>query len=260
MKLRRFSSLPWAITLGVMCGVIRFAPAHGLAMAVSSMTHGQVQLRDAKGTLWQGDAQWVLTSGEGGREAAGLPSRLSWQMQWVDVLSWQWQFQADCCLPQPLRLTFAPSWRGFEMSLQGGASQWPLRWLGGLGAPWNTVGLGGRLVTQQVDFKVAWRPLDSRAMRLEGKVALEMAEVTSDLSTVKPLGHYRVMLMANDQVSIDLKTLQGHLNLQGQGTWTAKGLRFEGLAQAAQGYEAALMNVLGVLGPRSGPRTVLKWG
>ena len=68
------------------------------------------------------------------------------------------------------------------------------------------------------------------------------------------------MLMANDQVSIDLKTLQGHLNLQGQGTWTAKGLRFEGLAQAAQGYEAALMNVLGVLGPRSGPRTVLKWG
>ena len=81
-----------------------------------------------------------------------------------------------------------------------------------------------------------------------------------DLSTIKPLGDYKVLLVANENVSISLQTLRGHLNLQGQGTWNTKGLRFEGLAEAAKGYEAALMNVLGVLGQRRGERTVLKWG
>ena len=259
MKAQGMTRLTWAMALGVVLAALVSAPAQWLSWAVSQLTHGQVQMRDARGSVWRGDAQWVLTSGEGGREALALPSRLAWQIQWVGFLSWQWRFQTDCCLTQPWRFTLIPSIDGLDLSLQGGASQWPLRWLGGLGAPWNTVGLDGFLGTKEVDLKVSWRPWHAQGLQIVGKADLEMAEVTSDLSTIKPLGDYKVLLVANENVSISLQTLRGHLNLQGQGTWNTKGLRFEGLAEAAKGYEAALMNVLGVLGQRRGERTVLKW-
>jgi general secretion pathway protein N len=54
-----------------------------------------------------------------------------------------------------------------------------------------------------------------------------------------------------------LKTIDGALVLTGQGQWVNRRLRFQGEASAQEGSEAALSNLLNVLGQRRGKISVL---
>ena len=84
--------------------------------------------------------------------------------------------------------------------------------------------------------------------------------VTSRLSTIQPLGSYRVRIEGGDMTSLQLSTLDGALQLQGQGQWVGQRLRFQGEAWAAEGREAALANLLTMIGQRSGKRVLLSVG
>jgi general secretion pathway protein N len=90
--------------------------------------------------------------------------------------------------------------------------------------------------------------------------ALDMA---SRLSTLRPLGSYRLELQAaagGHSTTLNLSTLRGGLRLQGSGQWVGGRLRFQGEAQAAPGREPALDNLLNILGRRQGPRSILNIG
>jgi general secretion pathway protein N len=50
------------------------------------------------------------------------------------------------------------------------------------------------------------------------------------------------------------------LQLEGQGQWDGRRLRFDGFASADAGHEAVLSNILNLIGQREGLRTRLKWG
>ncbi len=62
--------------LGLLFAVIVFAPARWLANGVTSATQGQLQLVNARGTVWNGQADLVLTGGEGSRTQTALPQGL----------------------------------------------------------------------------------------------------------------------------------------------------------------------------------------
>ena len=79
MNTARFST--WGMALGLLLAGVLHAPAQWLATGVNAASRGHVQLRDAQGTVWRGNAQWVLTSGPGGQDALALPQRLHWQWQ-----------------------------------------------------------------------------------------------------------------------------------------------------------------------------------
>ena len=74
----------WAVLgcfLGGLLTVLTFAPAQWLAQGVAFLTHGQLQLQEARGTLWQGSARVVLTGGLGSLDAQALPGRIDWTLQ-----------------------------------------------------------------------------------------------------------------------------------------------------------------------------------
>ena len=71
----------WGAVIGTLVGVVVFAPASWLAGAVARATDQRLLLADAKGSIWSGDAQLVLTGGAGSRDAAALPGRLRWQIR-----------------------------------------------------------------------------------------------------------------------------------------------------------------------------------
>jgi len=106
------------------------------------------------------------------------------------------------------------------------------------------------------------RPLALNAGRLqvEGGADLDVMAVTSRLSTIQPLGSYRLQLQGGDSTSLQLTTLDGALQLKGQGQWVGQRLRFQGEAWAAEGREAALANLLTMIGQRSGSRVLLSVG
>jgi general secretion pathway protein N len=257
MNHARFSG--WGMVTGLLLALVLHAPAQWLATGVNAASRGHVQLRDAQGTVWRGNAQWVLASGPGGQDARALPQRLHWQIspQWHGL---QLELNADCCTPEPVRLSLQPQWLGVQVSLASPRSVWPAQWLAGLGAPWNTLALDGVLQLHSPLLSWSWRSQEPSSGRLVGSAELQMLQLSSGLSTVKPLGSYNMHLQGGDVPSLVLSTTDGALLMQGRGALGVGGLSFEGQARANAGFESALANLLGVLGQRVGNHTVLRWG
>jgi len=250
--------LAWAGALaGLVLATVAFAPARWLAAAVQQVSGAQVQLADARGTVWQGSAQLVLSGGEGSNDAVALPGSLAWRIRptWGGVTA---QITADCCTAQPLQLTAGlAGWGGLKLTLTDGQSRWPAGLLAGLGTPWNTVQPQGQLVVSSQGFAAQW--VEGR-LSLSGRVQLDATQVSSRLSTIQPMGSYRLTLQGGAPSTFQLTTLEGSLQLAGQGQWVGQRLRFEGEASAAPERVEALSNLLNILGRRDGARSIIKVG
>ena len=262
----RGASLRWAIfgvVVGVLVATIAFAPASWLVGVVASATQQRVLLADARGTVWSGSAVAVLTGGEGSRDASSLPGRLSWTTRWHG-LGVELQLQHACCLNGSVALLVSPGFGRTTYTLvppSGWVGQWPTALLGGLGTPWNTMQLGGTVRLVSPGLKI-----DSVQGRMvvDGKAELEVVGVSSRLSTLDRLGSYRMSLTgdpANPGISsLLLSTQDGALQLSGNGSLGPTGLRFRGEARASAAEEAALSNLLNIIGRRDGARSVISIG
>ena len=262
----RHAGVRWAlvgVVVGALLAVLAYAPAAWLANAVATATQQRVLLADARGTVWSGSAVAVLTGGEGSRDASSLPGRLSWTMR-LRGLGLELQLQHACCLNGTVALQVRPGFGRVEYLLvppPGWVGQWPTALLGGLGTPWNTMQLGGtvRLVSPGLRME----SVQGRLV-VDGRADFEVMGVSSRLSTLDSLGSYRMTLAgdaANPGIStLQLSTLDGALKLSGSGTVGPAGVRFRGEARAGATEEAALSNLLNIIGRRDNARSVISIG
>ena len=86
------------------------------------------------------------------------------------------------------------------------------------------------------------------------------AEIMALREAATALGSYRLLLQGGEQATLDLRTVEGSLQLQGMGRWTAAHLRFVGEARADADHEAELSNLLNIMGQRDGARSVITLG
>ena len=258
---RPAGAAPWrwaicGVLVGLLINVVFYGPAGWLAAAVDRATSGRVQLIEARGTVWTGTAQLLLSGGAGSRDRAMLPGFVNWKLRpgWLAV---NLQLSADCCTPLPLQGRLTPRWDGASLQLSDGVSEWPVAVLAGLGTPWNTVQAQGslRLATQELSAK--W--LEGR-LALTGRAELTASRLSSNLTTLKPMGSYRVTLIGGSPTALELATLEGGLRLSGSGRWVGSRLRFEGVASAAPEHEAVLANLLNIIGRRDGARSIITLG
>ena len=237
--------------------MLAFAPAHWLAQGVASASQGQVLLLQPRGTVWNGSAQLVLTGGSASQDRAALPGRLDWQLRpaWGGLRA---QLHAGCCTPAPLRLQASAGLGGTRVALADGESQWPAAVLAGLGTPWNTLQPQGQLALQTRGLQARWA---EGRMALAGQAQLDARAMSSRLSTLRPMGSYRLVLEGGEVPALTLSTLDGHLQLSGSGQWVGQRLRFAGEASAATPErEAQLSNLLNIIGRRSGARSIITVG
>ena len=148
-------------------------------------------------------------------------------------------------------------WKGMRLVLQDGQSQWPASLLVGLGTPWNTVQAQGQLSATTQGFTVEFGP---KGLSFVGRLQLDALNISSRLSTLTPMGSYRFTLMGGPSPSLELSTLEGSLQLSGQGQWIGQRLRFKGEASAAPDRVEALSNLLNILGRRDGARSIITVG
>lgn len=254
----------WALggaALGLIAVLVLCAPARWLAAGVAQASDGRVQLQAARGTVWDGSAHLVLTGGAGSQDVSVLPSRLSWQVRPSGAgmgMGLALTLSAPCCTPAPVAMTLTLQPGLVRLSfVDGPATHWPAGLLAGLGTPWNTLALEGQLSAQTRGLSVQWA---ADRLQIEGSAALSLADVSSRLATLRPLGSYRVELSGGPTPGLHLRTVEGALQLQGQGQWVGARLRFNGQAEAAPGREAALGNLLNIIGRRNGTRALITLG
>jgi general secretion pathway protein N len=266
--------------LGTLVSLLVNWPALWLAQTVQQVTHGQVQLQEAQGSVWQGSGKLVLTGGQGSRDSMALPGRISWQLglqpqglaQGLALPQVNLQLMAACCMTQPLlvqgRIQLSnqlSSQSTLQLQFDDHRSQWPAHLLTGLGAPWNTMQPEGNLVlvTQQLALQV----MPGQA-GMQGQIKLTAENMSSTLSTLRPMGTYQVSLGKADATnsaasalpSLTLSTLSGSLLLSGQGQWQGQKFQFRGEASAVPEHADALSNLLNIIGRRQGARSLLSLG
>ena len=285
MKDQRTSTAPlnrlavWSAFAGLLLGLVLQAPASWLSEAVATATQQRVLLLNPQGTFWQGSAEWALSDGQhtlataqdaNAHKNLTLPTRLASRVQWqiapsIDFQSFsaglKLELQSACCTPSPLQVFATPAWQGLQLRSLGHTSQWPAAWLVGLGAPWNTLQPEGQMLlrTQGLQWQQPWS-LAHAQPKLTGEVELQWLQFSTRLSTLRPLGNYRVVLKGGDTMQVQLDTLEGSLQLQGHGQWQQGRLRFRGEAKAQADAEAAVSNLLNVLGQRRGNVSFMELG
>ncbi len=253
----------WAMLgsmLGLLVALLAGAPARWLSSAVRWATQERVLLQAERGTLWSGSASLTLAGGPGSQARRSLPGRIVWRwgLAWPGL---SLELSADCCTAQPLRWHLLATGGALQLQLQDQQSNWPMGVLAGLGAPWNTLEADGRLQWQSHGLQLHWQ---SQRLQWLGRTELRVQQLTSRLSTLQPMGSYRIVLQGSASGTptpqLTLATEQGPLQLQGQGQWSGQRLRFVGEASAEEGFEPALANLLNIIGRRDGSRSLLSLG
>jgi general secretion pathway protein N len=252
-------SWTWAaagIVLGLSLAVVLFIPASWLASRVEAATGGRLLLVDARGSVWNGAANLQLTGGAGSADPLALPTPVNWRMRphWNGL---RVELTTECCTPQPVVVHLQPGFRSFGLDVEDAQTHWPAAMLAGLGTPWNTLQLDGELILATQGLSVEW--IEGR-LALAGRAELQARRMASRLSTLRPMGSYRISVTGGATPTLQLDTLEGALQLNGSGQWVGSRLHFTGAATAAPEREEALANLLNIIGRRSGARSIISIG
>lgn len=257
---------PWVAAgalLGSLVGVVWHAPAAWLAEGVAAATDRRLLLADARGSVWTGSAVAVLTGGPGSRDASALPGRLQWRLA-VGAGTLLITLAHEGCIAEPWQLAVEPGFGRLRLRWPTGRTElgrWPAAWLAGLGMPFNALRPGGqlRLSSDALVLESA-----QGRWRLQGRAELELLAFNSALAPLDSLGSYRLVVSGdaagNDSAKVQLGTMQGPLQLQGNGQWAGPKLRFRGEASADPEARPMLNNLLNLLGPRRGDVALLAIG
>ena len=289
-------SSKWSIAgalMGACFALITQAPATWLANVISNASQHRFVLQNAQGTVWRGSAIALLADGNqhatvtrqspsqpllqaypSGKPSSKtssispntigmpLPSRLSWDFSsgfdtGLMRLVVRAQIKSECCTPEPLQLAASIGWQGIRIDVANQQSQWPAHWLIGLGSPWNTVQPEGSM--QLRTENLVWQS-NAGAPKIKGLAELTLSQLATPLSTLRPLGTYLLRLQGGDTMAVTLATIEGGLQLSGNGQWANGRLRFKGEARAQPAFEAALSNLLNILGQRQGAISIMELG
>lgn len=232
--------------------VLMFFPAAWMMLLVERVSEGRFTLGDAQGTLWRGSAFIGAARGKDDPVTPIVPGRFSWQLSPMLLLGVvDARLENADALSQPVSVT--GNWH--QWSVSPATMLLPAERLVALGAPLNTLRPSGQL-------KLAWQSLQFTGQNgevgLDGKMNLEIDDLSSRMSFVKPLGCYNLALdWHGNQAAIKLASTKGPMLLSGSGLFKNGHLQFEGTARAEAGQEKKLANFLNLLGQHGNEKDVI---
>ena len=284
-----------AMLAGAAGVIVAALPARHADLLLAHVTHDRVRLAQTQGSIWEGSARLVLSPGRvtaiDGASAGGIgadrrvlagvtiPGRVFWTLRSLPLLLGRLDLRLRPeSMAQPIRMQ--GDWQ--EIRIDSAAIELPAVELGRLGSPWNTVRPAGAL-------RVGWDPLVLRRDGFDGRAWIELHNVSSSMTPVRPLGSYRVdlaggrgedaagagagtgsMSLRNGAernraggagIRLHLTTIEGSLQLQGSGDFDpVRGLRFVAEASAGALEKERLQAFLGLLGEQRGEHTIIRIG
>ncbi|MHB8414042.1 MAG: type II secretion system protein N [Acidiferrobacteraceae bacterium] len=230
----RYALLAIAIYLVML---LVMAPANWTVLLVTRGSQGTLGLARPSGGFWRGRGRLYLQ----GHRPVWLGT-LSWHIDPWGLVLGRAQAQLALAGPLTLHLTVARSWN--RLTVHGLSLAAPASVLASLDTDLRVLAPSG-------EVRVRARALTLTSRAAFGRAHLVWTAVGTHLSTVKPLGDYRVDARGRGgQIAFMLRTLQGPLSLSGQGTWDTRGVfRFRGLATAS-GSDPRVLRLVRQVGPR----------
>ncbi|OGA70070.1 MAG: hypothetical protein A3G81_26205 [Betaproteobacteria bacterium RIFCSPLOWO2_12_FULL_65_14] len=188
--------------------LIGFAPATLIDARLERLSDGRLRLASAEGSVWSG-AGWIEIRDAHGR--AGVAKRLAWRVLPESLLRARLVAEVEldrAAKPFPVTLSLS------RIEIAGAGIHLPAAALG-LGIP----RLAPLRLSGDVLVKISHLSLEHG--RMHGDATLQWRGAGSALTPISPLGEYEVRFKAaGPALHAALRTLQGPLQLEGNGTWS----------------------------------------
>ena len=266
---------PWStgrIVLWVVLGLVTalvttliLAPASMVDWGLQVATKGRVRLADATGSIWNGQGKVVLVDvaaqATRDREKPNavlplpgvlVPGSIRWNIRVLPLLIGQIQVHArHDSMNQPLEISGSFARPRFS----AGSIRLPNVNLARLGSPWSTV-------QPTASLALSWEPFEIVDGQARGVAAIELRDVASALTPVRPLGAYRLDIDGRQpETTLKMSSLEGPLRLSGEGVFNpSHGLRFTAWAEVDESEREKLQSLVRLLGRQDGARTMIKIG
>jgi general secretion pathway protein N len=222
-------------------GLIATAPASLIDAGLQQASGGSLRLAEARGTLWSGTGQIELRDRT---RRSGVAKSIAWQVLPAYLLLGQ--LRCEVGLDHAARrFPVTVSLGGIEVA--DADIDLPAAALG-LGVPkLAPLGLTGDML-----LHVARLAFGRNAIR--GNATLQWRAAGSAFTRISPLGDYELRLDGEGTaVRASLRTLQGPLQLDGNGSWTNGGnSAFLGTARVAPEYRQQLVPLLRMIAVERG--------
>jgi len=263
---RRWPMVAAAVaTVCVVAGttVLVMAPASWVAAGFAQATQGRVALANAQGSLWEGSANLMLSTGAGSNDSNGtgpaseqtatlLPYRIDWHTRFWPLFRGHIQMVMQEARPLSQPVLIDAGWQ--ETTFFAGSLGVPASLLAGLGAPFNTLDLQGDVTLDWTDWRLLGR---GRSALAYGQLTVDLHNMSSSVSRVSPLGSYRSTFSAQGaDATVALTTVSGPLMLSGHGHLQGTQFSFDGSATSTPAARDNLAGLLNLLGPRIDSDTV----
>lgn len=220
------------------------APATLLARMVEAGSNGQFVLANAGGTVWHGSATPAIRQRTGNFVAL---EKLHWDIDWLPLFTGKiitrlrWE-NVEQALPMVATFSFS------QIELRNAILPLQAAILGELTPMLQPVQLSGKMQIKSDLFTFS-------KSGINGNAIADWTNAGSVLSTVNPLGSYRINLAgAGERLDVTLITTSGALLLEGKGSFTRnQGLKFQATARATAESKGRLDELLNNFGPESAP-------
>jgi len=219
-------------------GLFAFAPASLMGSALERASGGALTLAQTRGSLWNGSGVALL------RKKTHYQTLGSYRWN-LKLFSAALQVQAGEAAPMTVR--YVPF--SGRINIDNLRVTLPVSIIEIAAPQLGPYGLQGSLET-------SGDHLTLDAAGINGQITMDWLHAASALSTIRPLGDYRILLQGNGgTLDAQLSTLSGKLLLSGKGGFDkTSGMRFNGTAQAAPGTaETELNEMLHHIGPEISP-------
>lgn len=189
-------------------GLIAMAPASLVDAGLQQATDGKLRLADARGTLWAGSGQievrdWL--------QRTGVARNIAWRI--LPLYFLRGQFHAEIVLDQAVK-PFPVTISMTQIELAEADINLPAAALGLVEPKLAPLGLTGDVL-----LHIGRLALGRTAF--SGNATLQWRGAGSTYTRVSPLGDYELRIDgAGATLRASLRTLQGPIQLDGQGSWT----------------------------------------
>ena len=184
-------------------------PAAWFAWGLNQYSHGAIRIDPLGGSMWGGKGRLVIYYPQTVPHDFGLTE---WSINpfWLLTGRIQLSLQADTPDRQ-IKTTLAIA-KG-SLSIKDTDAAFPASFIGQFYPPATLIGPQGKVRISSSELIVA-------PEKMEGTAALEWQNAGSSLSSVQPLGDYRLNITGSGKViNLALITLRGDLEFTGQGQW-----------------------------------------
>ena len=252
-----------AFTLVFFITVMVNAPAVWADRAIAAVSSGIIRIAEPKGTLWNGSGIPIINFSAvrmDDRSDDSVPGRgdSGWQRLSAPIT---WRLGVD---PWSAQATFAiksPELRGATSEFQVGlsasgfylpAGQWalePLRFES-LPGPMGLARVSGRLRASWPEIRQPW---GSRLDLKSDKVVIELSEIASALTPIRPLGDARLTVSSSGSSPVRFlveSSPESALRLAAQGEWADR-LKIQGQMQC-QRFCEYLVGMMATVGKKNG--------